>query len=222
MWVKKFSPDGKLLGYAWTTSSSLFFFGTRHLPKDQLELYFPEFEFCFLKQVHGQLIVPAESTRLVEADGHWTDQPGLALAIQTADCLPVLAQEKRRVFAVHAGWKGLELGILKELRNFCEAPETLLVGPHIKRKSFEVGKDVGKRLAECLYSKEKQVCFDHSDSSKHYVDLEEIGRDHLASQFPRSRMEFLDINTFEDPDFASYRRSGGTSERQYSFVVRLF
>ena len=43
-----------------------------------------------------------------KADGQMTDEPGLLLAIQTADCIPVLVADRKRraVAAFHAGWRG--------------------------------------------------------------------------------------------------------------------
>jgi len=42
------------------------------------------------------------------ADGQITDEPGLLLAVQTADCIPVLVADRRQrvVAAFHAGWRG--------------------------------------------------------------------------------------------------------------------
>ena len=66
-----------------------------------------------------------------KADGVITAEPGLLLAIQTADCIPVLvADRKRRVVgAFHAGWRGtvkriVELGVGKMRLEFGSRPKT--------------------------------------------------------------------------------------------------
>ena len=50
-----------------------------------------------------------------EADGMFTDRPGLLLAIATADCVPILLarQDGREVAALHAGWRGAHAGIVE-------------------------------------------------------------------------------------------------------------
>jgi len=64
-----------------------------------------------LRQIHSSLVrrVTADdiSTSL-KGDGLMTDEPGVLLGIQTADCIPVLVadRKKRAVAAFHAGWRG--------------------------------------------------------------------------------------------------------------------
>ncbi len=86
------------------------------------------------------------------ADASWTVDRGCVLAIMTADCLPLLITNRQGtvVCAIHAGWKGLQQGIIKktvlELCNKVEGvcPQELLVwiGPAIQQRFFEVGEEV--------------------------------------------------------------------------------
>jgi YfiH family protein len=100
-------------------------------------------------------VVPLDGTRVggpaLEADGAWTDVPGIACAIQVADCLPVLfaAPGGRAVAAAHAGWRGLAAGILEgTLEPLCRAAQCSAdvveawLGPCIGACCFEVGADV--------------------------------------------------------------------------------
>ncbi|MFC0225610.1 polyphenol oxidase family protein [Serratia aquatilis] len=71
------------------------------------------------KQVHGTRIVDIDQPVQYcgEADGFFTRQPGILIAVLTADCLPVIFSRKdgSAVGAVHAGWRGLLDGILEEM-----------------------------------------------------------------------------------------------------------
>src|SRR5690606_40833358 len=76
------------------------------------------------------------------ADAQFTHEKGLACAVLTADCLPVLfcAADGSQVAAAHAGWRGLAAGVLlKTLQQFAD-PEQVLVylGPAISAGHFEV------------------------------------------------------------------------------------
>ncbi|MEP7281072.1 MAG: peptidoglycan editing factor PgeF [Rubrivivax sp.] len=108
----------------------------------------------WLRQVHGARVVQvvdALDDEPPEADGAWTDRAGVALAIQVADCLPVLfaAPGGRAVAAAHAGWRGLAAGVLDAtVAALCDGagcrPRELQawLGPCIGPHRFEVGADV--------------------------------------------------------------------------------
>lgn len=105
------------------------------------------------RQVHSDLIhcvsgIP--QTPLV-GDGLVTDTPGLLLAIQTADCLPIiLVDVKRRAIGVfHAGWRGtvkriVEKGVGEMHRWFDTSPRDIraAIGPGIHNCCYEVGDEV--------------------------------------------------------------------------------
>lgn len=106
-----------------------------------------------LRQVHSDLIhrvdeIPHE---LLTGDGLVTDTPGLVLAVQTADCLPViLVDRKRRALGVfHAGWRGtvkriVEKGVGEMRRHFASDPRNLIaaIGPGVRGCCYEVGQEV--------------------------------------------------------------------------------
>ena len=80
-----------------------------------------------------------------------TDEPGLLLAIQTADCIPVLVADRKRhaVAAFHAGWRGtvkriVETGIGRMRLAFGSQPEDLVaaIGPGIGACCYAVGEEV--------------------------------------------------------------------------------
>ncbi|HDQ46205.1 MAG TPA: peptidoglycan editing factor PgeF [bacterium] len=107
-------------------------------------------------QVHGVRIVRVTDPGIFpDTDGVITDAPGLALTVQTADCVPVFLVDPSRpaIGLVHAGWKGSALGIAAEgVRAMQEAfgsrPETLdiFLGPSIGPCCYEVGPDVAGRF----------------------------------------------------------------------------
>jgi YfiH family protein len=109
----------------------------------------------WLRQVHGPRVLQRGAADVgqepAEADAAWTDEPGVALAVQVADCLPVLlaAPDGRAVAAAHAGWRGLAGGVLdRTVAALCQAagcaPGALhaWLGPCIGPEAFEVGADV--------------------------------------------------------------------------------
>ncbi|HEX5314999.1 MAG TPA: peptidoglycan editing factor PgeF [Gammaproteobacteria bacterium] len=107
-------------------------------------------EPCWLRQVHGRGIVRFEGRRSQEplmADGAVSAEPGVVLAVLTADCLPVLlaARDASEVAIVHAGWRGLAAGVIESAVGALGAePEDLCawLGPAIGAAHYEVGEEV--------------------------------------------------------------------------------
>jgi YfiH family protein len=110
-----------------------------------------------LRQIHSDIIRCVDSIPYsthkepLSGDGLITATPGLLLAIQTADCLPViLVDAKRHVVGVfHAGWRGtvkriVEKGVGEMHRHFGSRPRDLkaAIGPGIQGCCYEVGEEV--------------------------------------------------------------------------------
>ncbi|WP_430876632.1 peptidoglycan editing factor PgeF [Granulosicoccus sp. 3-233] len=115
-------------------------------------------EPCWLHQTHSEKVLAigsekepvstsAPSTEQAFcADGSWTDQPNVVLAVLTADCLPVVISDAQgsQLAVVHAGWRGLAAGILENaLARFSPAVELhAWLGPAIGPDAFEIGEEV--------------------------------------------------------------------------------
>lgn len=109
----------------------------------------------FTPQVHGSevLVLHPEHAQpdavLPAVDASISTTPGLACAVQVADCLPVLFAAPAGVGGAHAGWRGLAAGVLENtVRALCAAsncqPEQLhaWLGACIGPEAFEVGAEV--------------------------------------------------------------------------------
>lgn len=79
---------------------------------------FHDQEWLYLAQVHGNEVVVAEDVKTYAAfpaDAAVTTKADLPLAIATADCAPIaLASPEGVLGAVHAGWRGLQCGVLTQ------------------------------------------------------------------------------------------------------------
>jgi hypothetical protein len=112
-----------------------------------------------MEQVHGTRVVAihAADQQAGEADGLVTDQPGCALAVLTADCVPILLVSPRRrlAMALHAGWRGTVAGIVAHGLAAAErsfgagaAEWEAALGPSIGGCCYEVGAEIGAALEE--------------------------------------------------------------------------
>jgi polyphenol oxidase len=117
-----------------------------------------DFRLISLLQLHSDAILPFDAVPSApcRGDASLTDRPGLLLAIQTADCVPVLLVDprKRAIAAVHAGWRGtlrrLAAKAVGQLQmQFGSQPGNLLaaMGPAIGGCCYEVGTEVTAKFA---------------------------------------------------------------------------
>ncbi|MCE2597018.1 peptidoglycan editing factor PgeF [Motilimonas cestriensis] len=172
-------------------------------------------EPLWLEQVHSTDVIKASlSTAVVPvADGSWTDIPELACVVMTADCLPVLITDQQGSFvaAVHAGWRGLCNGILKQA--IMQAPannQDILVwlGPAIGPMAFQVGSEV--RDAFIQQSDDFASAFTTDKEGKWKADLYQLARLALA-ELGVSHVYGGDHCTFSETNtFFSYRKEGVT------------
>ncbi|MDI3325254.1 peptidoglycan editing factor PgeF [Pontibacterium granulatum] len=171
----------------------------------------------WLQQVHGITVVKAEADGSVpEADACWSDRPGQACIVMTADCLPVFFADKQgsRVAVAHAGWRGLADGVLEATLNCFDDPAQVVcwLGPAIGPEAFEVGGEVREQFCALLPASEqafKPVAGKESDD-KWLADIYQLARLRLNAAGV-TRVSGGEHCTFSDADqFYSYRRDGVT------------
>ena len=109
--------------------------------------------WTWLRQVHGSTVVAVDEPGAgagVEADASVTTVPGAVLAVQTADCAPVVLVADGAVAVAHAGWRGLVDGVLAatvdEVRARAPGPISAVIGPCIAPLSYEFGPDELSRV----------------------------------------------------------------------------
>lgn len=173
----------------------------------------------WLRQVHGTHVV-AEPTHEPEADAAVTCTCGVVLAIQTADCLPVLfcADDGSEIGAAHAGWRGLSAGVLENTLDAMQARrENILawLGPAIAAQSYEVGEEV--RDAFLTHDSAAAPAFTATRASHWRCDLYALARQRLQHAGV-TRVFGGSFDTYADPRLHSYRRDGTRSGRMASLI----
>jgi YfiH family protein len=198
-----------------------------------------------LHQVHGAAVVVAGANGhgpLPAADIQLTSDAGIAMAVQTADCLPILLADPRTgaVAAAHAGWRGLaarvpEVVVSAMTQEFGSQASDLIVaiGPAIGACCYEVGVDVRDAIARAgIDDRELASCFfDHPQPTAINPSLPSLSTTRRADHWffdglavARRQLERAGVTpnriytsglcTASHPDvFCSYRRDGRPSGR---------
>lgn len=178
---------------------------------------------CWLQQVHGTSVVDAvDAHAMSQADGLVSHRPGEVLAIQTADCLPVLfcSRDGQHIGAAHAGWRGLAAGVLEAtIAAMNCAPSELLawLGPCVGQASYEV--DAVVRDAFVGRDADAKAAFTPMRPGHWLASLEALARQRLSAAGV-TEIHGGDFDTFADHRFHSWRRDGQAAGRFASLIWR--
>jgi len=187
-----------------------------------------------VKQVHGTdaLVVDRPLADHDRFHGGWdalvTDQPGVTVAVRTADCVPVLVYDRRRraVAAIHAGWRGALAGIV---------PRTIdLMGSRFRTVASELRVSIGPSAGPCCYEVDEavlaplrsgasdwQAVVRDDRGTKARLDLRELVRRQLAQHGVRPEyVTTINLCTICHADlFYSYRREGHVNGTMLSGIT---
>lgn len=193
------------------------YYSCRHFFLDRFESEMPKYQKILkesfrLRQIHSAKVhFNSGQKSSVEGDGIISGEK-IYLAIKTADCLPLFFYHppKKLIGAVHAGWRGLLMGIIENtLKKFIllkVPPQELIVamGPHIQKCCYQVGKEISARF-KLKYSLSEGI-FKRS-GSKSYFDLSLLARQILEKGgVKKANIEVVPICTAGSDEFYSYRR----------------
>ncbi len=121
-----------------------------------------------INQVHGEHIVRIDARGLIdnsikpgtiEADAMITDAPGIAIGVETADCVPLLLYDPGipAVAAIHAGWRStvrklVDKTVVSMGVEFGSCPQRIVaaIGPAIGRECYEVDEPVMRHVREAF------------------------------------------------------------------------
>ncbi|MBP2859742.1 polyphenol oxidase [Dickeya oryzae] len=168
----------------------------------------------WLQQVHGTQVINLDqvSSDSLTGDAAYTTRQDRVCAVMTADCLPVLfcSANGDEVAVAHAGWRGLQAGVLEEtLRHFHARPADILawMGPAIGPQQFEVGGEVREAflqvdpIADCAFVPR---------NGKFLADIYQLARLRLAAAGVTQVFGGEYCTVSDSGRFFSYRRDGMT------------
>jgi polyphenol oxidase len=170
----------------------------------------------YMSQVHGNRVAIIEDIADVDptADALVTGIPGIALAVQVADCIPLLLSSKQSVAAVHVGRKGLVNGVAQRavdvMREMGADNLSAIIGPAICGNCYEVSEEIFHEVTS-IYPEAKSATRSGTPSLDLLKALASILRGlDIEVQYETSC-------TLESEDLFSYRRDAITG-RQAGFI----
>jgi len=177
-------------------------------------------------QVHSPTVVTAQApwplTARPKADGIVTRVPGLAVAVSTADCGPILFADPSAgvIGAAHAGWRGALAGVVEATiaaMEECGAERARMVaalGPMIRQANYEVGPEF---VTQFVNDSDANGRFFGSAQRAGHALFDLAG--YIAARLKAAgvgRIDDLGRCTYAEPElFFSYRRSVHRGEADY-------
>ncbi len=171
--------------------------------------------FACGRQVHGAVVTralapTADGGEPLAADGQAVATPGIGALVLTADCLPIAIAGEGAVAMVHAGWRGLSAGVVREgveaVRQLgARGPLAAAIGPGAGPCCYEVGEAVHAMFA------------DRGEAVRrgHNLDLKAIARMELERAGVAVLHDAELCTICSEPSlFFSHRRDHGVTGRQ--------
>lgn len=182
-----------------------------------------------LYQVHSPMVVEAPFDGAPpQADGLVSTQPGVALGVLAADCMPFLFIDAKAgvVGAAHAGWRGALAGVLEATVDAmvalgARAPHiAAAVGPCLRQPNFEVGLDLVAAFKE-KYPQSEDFFAPGVADDKRQLDLVSFGKWRLAHKGVEAVADADMCTLANSADYFSYRAARQAGWKDYGRNLSL-
>ena len=188
-------------------------------------------QLVFPRQTHtSRVCTVAEipEQEITETDALITNQTGICICVQTADCVPILLFDpvEKVAAAVHAGWRGTVQKIVVETvrrmqQEYNSDPVNIMaaIGPSIGPGVYEVGSEVEQAARHSIPGAEETLCL--NGSGKYHFNLWEANRNLLLScGLVAQHIEVLKECSFQEGEkYYSARREGVETGRMVSGIM---
>lgn len=202
------------------------FFSKRLKDKSELNLKIPVF---LNHQIHCDKITILNDKSMInqnyDADAIITNLKDIAIAVKTADCVPIIISDKDKKIAsvIHAGWKGTSKEITKKVilkieKEFKIKPSNLIasIGPAICKNCYSVNEDVINEFKKII----KNDDFYIKNNNRFYIDLKDINKKFLIETgLLKENIELINDCTYcKNNEYQSYRYHKTTLLYQLSYI----
>ena len=183
---------------------------------------------AFLNQIHSNkfYFIKKKTKKKLKGDGLITNKRGLAIAILTADCAPILFYDNKKkiIGAAHAGWKGAYKQISKKIIKIFEKKGSnkkdinAIIGPCISQKNYEIKKDFKEKF---IKQNQKNKTYFKTIKKKIFFSLHDYIADQLRSLGIKN-LEIIKKDTYNlKNNFFSSRRSSKEKNNDYGRNISL-
>ena len=179
-----------------------------------------------MHQTHSNKVIEIKKNnyrKKIIADAMVTKIKGFAIAVVTADCVPIIIYDlnNKIIGCIHAGWKGAFTEIIentiKKIKKLNSNNKIYAsVGPCIGKKNYEV--DLGFYKKFVSKSRRNKIYFSNKNKTKKLFNLRKFVTDKLVKL--KVKVDQINRDTFaEKTNFFSYRRSCKLKQTDYGRCI---
>lgn len=187
--------------------------GLRHLTKHNIQSIF------WLNQIHSNHVCCVDDGFLCDnqdADALVSHQKNQALAIMTADCVPIaIFDDKDGIACIHAGWQGLTNGVIKQAVAQLQGQVKAVIGACISQKNYEIDIALADKIIQTVIKNQlvdlSYEALYHAVIQKHTHNLEKCYIDIV--KLTCLQLEFLSVECMNNEVLCSYEQSNLYSYR---------
>ena len=200
------------------------FFIQNNIDKIDFSLFkeYDQKHFLIPNQTHSNNIIFSNNPGQIDnCDGVFSSNPKIVCMIKVADCMPIFFAHQYKFFygVIHAGWKGLSKGILKNTSILLKENKIkfneidIYIGPSIQKCCFEVSRDIIDQFPFWSIRPKK--------SGKFMVNLQKIAFEELRFVgFDEKRIKISsDCSFCKNNNYYSYRRDGDKTRRMIGVIT---
>ncbi|MDA9683967.1 peptidoglycan editing factor PgeF [Candidatus Pelagibacter bacterium] len=190
------------------------------------KMYVKKRRLILMYQTHSNKVIEINESNLnknINSDAMITKYKKVALAVLTADCVPILIYDKRNeiIGCIHAGWKGALSGIIEKTISKIKKKNTksdifASVGPCISTESYEVDLNFYRKFL--AKAKRNKKYFILKKKNKKLFNLRKYVNDKLLEL--NVKVDHINRDTYrEKKNFFSYRRSSKLKQNDYGRCI---
>jgi copper oxidase (laccase) domain-containing protein len=163
---------------------------------------------------HGDLLRRESGDALVAPPAQPLAEVRLGYGVATADCVPILVRGADGYVLIHAGWRGLGNGVIRNGLSVIRQPAEALVFACAGGGRYEVGAEVLAAIgSQSVYVPSPER------ADRFLLDTAATAIRQLRDECPELQVFGADVCTLSDTRFHSFRRDGDAAGRAITFIV---
>lgn len=167
-----------------------------------------------MKAQYGDMLRRSSADVVVAPTTHELSEPMVAYGVMSADCVPIVIRGDDGFVLIHAGWRGLANGVIRNALASLRAPKEAVVFASAGGERYEVGPEVLAAIGDSAVYRQVK-----GGTPRYFLDTSATATAQLRSSSGKIKAYTAGVCTISDQRFHSFRRDGEGAGRCITFVL---